>query len=140
FAIFARLSVPGDAAATARNILTHEGLFRLYLACNVLYVAGVVVLLTALYTLLAPVHRSLALLAAAFRLIFALMWLLATVIPYFVLRLLHGAPYLNVFGTGQLYALAKLFVGGGFETYYVGLPFYGLASGVCSYLWLKSGQ
>lgn len=140
FGIFTRLSVPGDAAGTARNILAHEGLFRLYLTCNVLYVAGVVVLLTALYTLLEPVHRSLALLAAAFRLIFGLMWLLATVIPYFVLRLLHGAPYLNVFETEQLQALAKLYVGGGFETYYVGLPFYGMASTVCSYLWLKSGQ
>jgi hypothetical protein len=61
FGIFVRLSVPGDAAATARNILAHEGLFRLYLTCNVLYVAGVAVLLTALYTLLAPVHQSLAL-------------------------------------------------------------------------------
>lgn len=140
FGIFTRLSVPGDAVATARNILAHEGQFRLYLACNVLYVAGVVVLLTALYTLLAPVHRSLALLAAVFRLIFGLMWLLATIIPYFVLRLLHGASYLHVFETEQLQALAKLYVGGGFETYYVGLPFYGMASTVCSYLWLKSGQ
>jgi hypothetical protein len=140
FGIFTRLSVPGDAAATARNILAHEGLFRLYLACNVSYVAGVIVLLTALYALLAPVHRSLALLAAAFRLIFDLMWLLATVIPFFVLRLLHGAPYLNVFAPEQQQALAKVYLGGGFETYYMGLPFYGLASTVCSYLWLKSGQ
>ena len=140
FGIFTRLSVPGDATATARNILAHEGLFRLYLVCNVFYVAGVVVLLTALYTLLAPVHRSLALLAAVFRLIFALMWLLATAIPYFVLRVLHGAPYLNALPAEQLQALAKLYLGGNFETYYVGLPFFGLASTVCSSLWLKSGQ
>ena len=31
-------------------------------------------------------------------------------------------------------------MGVGFETYYVGLPFYGLASTVCSYLWLRSRQ
>ena len=140
FGIIARLSVPGDAVATARNVLASEGLFRLYIACNTLYVAGVVVLLTALYVLLAPVHRGLALLAAVFRLIFGLMWLLAAILPYFVLRLLHGAPYLNVFETQQLHALAKLYLGGGFETYYVGLPFYGMASTVCSYLWFKSGQ
>ncbi|HEY2954917.1 MAG TPA: DUF4386 domain-containing protein [Candidatus Eisenbacteria bacterium] len=140
FGIFTRLSVPGDATATARNILAHEGLFRLYLACNVVYIAGVAVLLTALYTLLGPVHRGLALLAAISRLIFGLMWLLATVIQYFVLRLLHGAPYLNVFATEQQQALAKLYLGGSFETYYVGLPFYALASTLCSYLWLKSGQ
>src|SRR5262245_18600138 len=138
--ILARLSVPGNAAATARNILAHEGLFRLYLTCNVSYVVGVVVLLTAPFALLWPVHRSLALLATVFRLIFDLMWLLATVVSFFVLRLLHSAPYLGVLGTEQQEALAKLYLGGGFETYYVGLPFYGLASTVCGYLWLKSGQ
>ncbi len=140
FGILRRLSVPDDAAATARNVLSHEGLFRLYLASNLLYVAGVVVLLAALFVLLAPVHRGLALLAAAFRLVFALTWLLATVGFYFALRLLHGAGYLDVFAPGQLQALAKFGLGGGFETYYAGLPFYGAASTVCSLLWLRSGQ
>jgi hypothetical protein len=36
------------------------------------------------------------------------MWLLAAVIAYFVLRLLHGASNLNVFESEQLQALAKL--------------------------------
>ena len=34
--------------------------------------------------------------------------------------------------------LAKLHLSGNFDAYYVGLPFFALASTVCSYLWLKS--
>lgn len=138
FAIFSRLSVSGDAAATARNILAHEGQFRVYMALDLIYCIGIGVLLTALYTLLAPTHRGVALAATVFRLVFLLMWTLATGAQYFALRILQGAPYLGVFPTPQLQALAKLFLGGGFETYYVGLPFYGMASTLCGYLFLRS--
>src|SRR5207247_2104833 len=91
FAIFARLSVKGDAAATAQNILAHEGLFRVYMALDLVYCIGAVVLLTALYTLLGPVHRSLALAAAISRVIFTLMWMISTAGQLFALRILHGA-------------------------------------------------
>ena len=62
FGIHERLMVAGDAAATARNIMAHERLFRIGIACGVIYSGGLVVLLTALYAILKPVNRSLALL------------------------------------------------------------------------------
>ena len=34
--------------------------------------------------------------------------------------------------------LARLHITASYDAYYVGLPFWGLASTVCSYLWLKS--
>jgi len=34
--------------------------------------------------------------------------------------------------------MARLYLASGFDVYYVGLLFYGLASTACSYLWLKS--
>ncbi len=34
--------------------------------------------------------------------------------------------------------LARLHLSASFDEYYVGLPFWGLASAVCSYLWFKS--
>ncbi len=55
-----RLVVRGNAAETARNIMAHERLFRINIACDLIYCAGVVVLLTALYVILKPVSRSLA--------------------------------------------------------------------------------
>jgi hypothetical protein len=45
---------------------------------------------------------------------------------------------LRVFEVDRLQALARLYIGKGFDAYYVGLLFYGLASTVCGYLWFKS--
>jgi hypothetical protein len=46
FVIHERLIVAGDAAATARNIMAHQRLFRIGIACGLIYSAGLVVLLT----------------------------------------------------------------------------------------------
>ena len=71
FGIHAHLIVTGNAAETARNIMAHERLFRINIACDLIYGAGVVILLTALYVILKPVNRGVALLAAFCRLVYA---------------------------------------------------------------------
>src|SRR5437879_9735808 len=133
------LIVPGNAAETARNIVAHERQFRVTVICFLTYSASVVVLLAALYVILKPVNRGLALVGALFRLVFALLWLLSTLNMLGALRLLGSAPYLQVFEADRLQALARLNVAANFDDYYLGLPFFGLAATVCSYLWLKSG-
>jgi hypothetical protein len=138
YGIYEHLIVPGNVAETARNIVAHEALFRLSLACNVAYTTTVVVLLAALYVILTPVNPGLALVGAFFRLVFALMWLLTALKMLSALRLLGSASYLHVFEADRLQALARLHLGANFDDYYVGLPFFSLASTVCSYLWLKS--
>ena len=137
FFISPHLNVAGNAAETARNILAHEQLFRLGIACDLIYSAGTVVLLSALYVILKPVSRNLALLATFWRLIYAVTWVVIALNLFTALRLLSGADYLQAFGAEQLQALARLHLSG-FDTYYVGLLFYGLASTVCAYLWFKS--
>jgi hypothetical protein len=132
------LMVPGNPAETARNIVAHEQSFRIAVTCFLIYSAGVVVLLTALYVILKPVNRGLALVGALFRLVFALLWLLTTLNLLSALRLVHGATYLQVFEADRLQALSRLNLAANFDDYYVGLPFFGLAATVCSYLWLKS--
>src|SRR5207302_85995 len=132
------LIVPGNAAETARNIVAHERQFRVTVICFLTYSASVVVLLAALYVILKPVNRGLALVGALFRLVFALLWLLSTLNMLGALRLLGSASYLQVFEADRLQALARLNVAANFDDYYVGLPFFGLAATVCSYLWLKS--
>src|SRR5438552_14048027 len=82
FGIHERLMVAGNAAETARNILAHERLFRIGVAGDLVYEAGLVVLLSALYVILKPVGRTLALLE---RLVYASMWVLMS------LNLLHCA-------------------------------------------------
>src|SRR5215216_2577082 len=139
YALFSPLIVPGNAAETARNFVAHQTQVRVALTCFLMYSASVVVLLTALYVILKPVNGILALMGALFRLVFALLWLLAPLNLLGALRLLGNAIYLQTFEADRLQALARLQIAANFDDYYLGLPFFGLAATVCSYLWLKSG-
>ena len=138
YALLNPLIVPGNAAETARNLVAHETQVRVVATCFLTYSASVIILLAALYVILTPVNRTLALVGALFRLVFAMLWLLATLNMLGALRLLGSAPYLQVFGADRLQALARLSVAANFDDYYAGLPFFGLAATVCAYLWLKS--
>jgi hypothetical protein len=132
------LVIPRNAAETARNILAHQTQFRLALICFITYGIGSIVLLTALYVVLEPVNRGLALAGALFRLVFAMLWLIAPLNSLATLRLLGDASYLKVFEPDRLQALARVQLAGSFDDYYVGLPFFGLAATVCAWLWWKS--
>jgi Domain of unknown function (DUF4386) len=138
FVLLNPLTVPGNAAATAQNIVAHETQFRITVVCFLIYSLGFVVLLSALYVILRPVNPGLALVGALSRLVFALLWLLSTLNMLSALRLLSNANYLQVFEPDRLQALAKLHLGANFDDYYVGLPFFGLAATICAYLWFKS--
>lgn len=137
FGIHDRLIVASNAL-TAQNILAHERLFRIGVAGDLIYCAGIIVLLTALYVVLEPVSRGLALLAAFWRLVFVLMWLAMALNLFNALRLLSGSDYSRAFEAEPLQALASLYLGSRFDYYYVGLLFGALASTVCGCLWFKS--
>ena len=139
YALLGPLVVPGNAAETARNIVAHQTQLRVALICFLTYGVSVVVLLSALYVILRPVDRLLALIGALFRFVFALLWLLSTLNLLGTLRLLGNTGYLQVLGAEQLQALARVTLAANFDDYYVGLPFFGLAATVCAYLWLRSG-
>ena len=139
YALLSPLVVTGNAAETARNIVAHQTQVRVVLTCFLTYSIIVVVLLGALYVIFRPVDRILALIGALFRLVFALLWLRAPLNLLSALRLLGTASYLQVFEADRLQALARLQIAANFDDYYIGLPFFGLAATVCSYLWLKSG-
>ena len=138
YGISFRLIVPGNAEETARNIMANETLFRINIACDLVYVLTIVVLLSALYIVLKPVNQVLALVAAFCRLVLALMWIVTALNMFGALRLLGDAAYLPVFKADQLQTLARLHLTASYDAYYVGLPFWGLASTICSYLWFRS--
>src|SRR5437868_12179461 len=100
------LIVPRNAAETARNILAHQTQFRVALICFITYGIGTIVLLTALYVVLAPVNRGLALTGALFRLVFTMLWLIAPLNGLAALRLLGDIGYLKVFESDRLQALS----------------------------------
>ena len=138
YSVSFRLIVPNNAVDTALNISTHELLFRANIVCDVLYLVDLLVLLVALYVVLKPINQGAALVAAVFRLVLALAWAVIACKMLGVLRLLGDTGYLSVFGTEQLRTLAMLRLSDANNAYYIGLPFWGLASTVCSVLWLKS--
>jgi hypothetical protein len=138
FALLSPLVVSGDAAATAQNFVAHQTQLRVAVVCFLTYSLGVFVLLSALYVILKPINPGLAFAGALFRFVFALLWLLAPLNLLGALRLLSNANYLKVFEPDRLQVLAKLNQAAGFDDYYLGLPFFGLAATVCAWLWLKS--
>ena len=138
FVLLNPLVVPRNAADTARNILAHETQFRAALTCFIAYGIGTIVLATALYVVLAPVNRGLALAGALFRVAFAMCWLVAPLNGLGALRFLGDVPYLKILEPDRLQVLARVQLAGSFDDYYVGLPFFGLAATVCAWLWLKS--
>jgi len=140
YGIFVRSSliVSGDAALTASNIAAHAQLFRVGVVFDLLTGAGVVILNLALYELLAPVHRSLARLAALWRLVEVSMGSAIAVNSLVVLSLLNGADHPQAFQPRELQALVRLFVGAQDSGYMVMLLFAGLGSTTYLYLLVRS--
>jgi hypothetical protein len=139
FYVRGSLIVLDDAAQTARNIVAHEGLFRLGIVAGITTLAADVALIAALYVVLAPVARHLALAAAFWRLIETAVIALSAVSDLEVLRLLSGAPYAQPLGTDGLQALARLSVGSHGASFLIGLLFFGFGSTLFCYLWYRSG-
>jgi Domain of unknown function (DUF4386) len=133
------LIVFDNAAQTAQIILEHERLFRLGTASNIIVFAVDISLITALYVVLKPVNRMLALLAAGWGLIETAILVIVTLNDLDVLRILSGAGYLQAFGVNQLQALAMLSICAHDTTYNTGLIFAGLRSTAFCYLWFRSG-
>jgi len=136
--VFNQLIVRNNVAETALNIIAHERLFRLGIAINLFSFMVDIVLITALYVVLRPVSRGLALFATFVRLIETALLMVVTLNEFNVLRVLSGAEYLRVFEANRLHAFANLSLGAYSAGYNVGLMLAGLGSTVFGYLWFKS--
>jgi len=133
-----RLIVAGDATQTAQNIIAHERLFRLSIAGDLFVYIGVIVLIWALYVVLRPVNRNLAILAVILRLAENAVLCAGTVNAAVALRLLSQPDYLKTFDVAQLHSLARLALSTQGMTMNVGFILLGLGSTIFAYLFLKS--
>ncbi len=133
------LIVSGDAAQTAKNIIESEGLFRISIVGDLTSFIGVIVLTWALYVLLRPVNKNLALFAVFLRLTETAIHIVMTLGSLVVLKLLSGSDYLKTFEADQLHSLARLAMivqGSGIN---IGFILLGMGSAVFAYLLLRSG-
>jgi len=136
---YQNIMVSGDAKATVENIIAAGSLFNIGIFIFLVVVILDIVVAWALYVLFKPVHKSLSLLAAWFRLTYAPIFALALNHLFNASQLLSGADYLKVFGTDQLYAQAMLSVSAFKNSWDIGLVVFGLHLWVLGYLAFKSG-
>jgi hypothetical protein len=97
-----------DVAATARNIMASEQLFRIGFVSFLLAAVFFLLSAWALYVLLKPVNRDLALLFVLLNLGGVAIQCISQICESAALLLLSGADYLQVFQADQLQALAML--------------------------------
>lgn len=100
------LIISDDAAATARNILANERLYRLGGIADIVNLLCDIGVAVVLYRLLWPAGRALALYAAVTRVSADLCLAVATFFHFAPLLLLHSTAYLAPLTAGQREALA----------------------------------
>ncbi len=130
--------VANDASATANNIKADETLFRVGIGGQFVVLLSEVILSVLLYVLLAPVNKTLALVAAAARLTMTAIHGLNLLNYFLVLQLLGDAYYLALFDEGQLHALVMLFIDAHAYGFGLGLVFFALHLVVLGYLVFRS--
>ncbi len=131
--------VLGDAATTAQNITASEGLFRLSFMSDLLSAVFFLLAAWALYVLLAPVNKNLALLFLLLNLGGVGVQSLNLLNQIAALLLLGGGDALSVFLPGQVQALALFFLNLQEHGFMIAQVFYGAWLFPLGYLVYQSG-
>jgi hypothetical protein len=138
FYVRSRLNVPGDAVQTARNIAASGELFRIGIAGDLLTLTSTVVLLVALFTILKPVNRSIALIALFWSLVECAIAAVTISANCGAWMLLRGAGSMQALSPEQLPAFAGFFISLDTAGNRIGALFFGLGSTAFCYLWFRS--
>jgi hypothetical protein len=136
--ISGKIVVPGDAARTAANILTHKTLFELGFTVYMIEMASQIAMFVLLYVLLKPVNRNLSLVALSFGIVGCIIKTLSRLFYVAPLLVLGDHHYLSVFNSGQLQALALLLLDVNDRAAAMALAFFGFSTFLNGYLIFKS--
>lgn len=132
------LVVAGDTIATANNVTSHSGLFRLGVLAVVIMYAGVVVLSASLYVVLRSVDEHLARLALLFRTCEAILGAATALFSFVALSLLTDGTPSSEIGREHARALAALFLDVRTAGLDVVLVFVGIGGAIFCHLFYKS--
>ena len=102
--VLSRLVVPDDAAATARNIMANESLFRVGMTIELMMAVGLVVLAAVLFTVLREVNGGLALVGLGLKLVEAGLVAAIVLVSFAALEAADGATHVAGFTPEQLQA------------------------------------
>ncbi len=133
------LVIPGDAAATAANILASQGLFRLGFAADLIAFLCDAAVAVLLYVLLEAAGRTLALMALAFRLLAHPAIAAVNLLNHFgALILLDGSGPAGALAPGQREALALTALELHRVGYLIGGAFFGVHCALLAVLLVRS--
>src|SRR6185503_3592925 len=133
-----RFVIPGNAAATAANILAHEPLFRLGFAGNLIAIAGYIIVTALFYELFKPVRTTISFLAALFSLVGCVVLAISCLFYLAPFITLDRAPYLTAFTPEQLQALTLMFLKLYSQTFTNSFIFFGFYQLSIGYLIFRS--
>jgi hypothetical protein len=132
------LNVPGDAAATAANILASESLYRGGVVSYLIVFLSEIGATILLYKLLSPVNKTVAMLMMATRLMQAAVHAANLINFIFPLILLNGGDYLTSFTPDQINSLVLLFTDVHYYGVLVSEAFFAVSLFLLGYLVYKS--
>lgn len=139
FSILEGLIVHDDAVKTVSNIMASKGLFRIAISFFLIVAVLDLIVAWALYVFLKPVNKSLSLLAAWFRIVYATMLGMTLIYLIQVLQLVNGTGYLRAFDTNQLQAQVMISLNNFMNGWGLGLIIFGFHLFFLGYLILKAG-
>jgi hypothetical protein len=136
--VLSRLVVAENAIATGNNIMANEFQFRLGITIELIMAVGLIVLALALYVILKPINRTLALLALLLKSVEATLVAAIVLVSLIALQVLSGDNYLAILPPEQLQAPVGFLLNQHTALYAVPMVFLGLDMMVFSYLFFKS--
>ena len=136
--VLSKLIDSENAIATANNIMANEWLFRIAMSVELMMSVGLIALAVALYIILKPVNRNLALLALLWKLAEATIVAVIVLISFIALQILNEEAYLTVFTQEQLLVHVGFLLNKHTVLYSIPMIFLGLDLVLFFYLFFKS--
>lgn len=136
--VVSEVTVSGNAAATAENVLTHQPLMWFGFAAALVAVACHIIYTVLFYELFRPVSRTLSLVAAAISLVAAAIQAGSALFQAAPLLIVRSDGSLNAFTEGQRDALSLAFLKLNMQAFDIYLVFFGLWLALTGYLIVRS--
>ncbi len=138
FYVRRQLLVPADPGQTLRNMAASGLLVRVGIGSDLITIACSVILIVALYVILKPISRNVALVAVFWWLLECAVAAVVTLNSLAALFLLSGKDSLRAFNTDHLETVAQLFLSTERAGNRIAALLFGLGSTLFCYLWFKS--
>jgi hypothetical protein len=136
--VYPKLVNPWNVSESIKNILANQTLFRTCILCYLLTFICDILAAWALYILLKPVNGNLSILAALFRIVYAVIAIVALSNLVTVLKILTNPDYIKTFQPNQLTMQINLSLNAFQNGWDFGIIFFGIHLEILGYLVFRS--